>query len=129
MTDQNPTECKHYRGGVCGRRKGCYRPCLFKCGVPCSDYKSKVCLMLILKGKWYDMIESGEKREEYRDLSRHWVSRIWCHKDEIKAVTFHRGYTNTTMTFEVKEITVGKGNPAWGAPEEEVFIIKLGQRI
>lgn len=24
-------------------------------------------LPLVLKGKWYDMIASGEKREEYRD--------------------------------------------------------------
>ena len=40
-------------------------------------------LDLDLKGKWYDMIESGEKPEEYRDLIQHWVSRIWYHKNEL----------------------------------------------
>ena len=28
-----------------------------------------------------------------------------------------------------KSITIGKGNPEWGAPNEDVFIIKLGKRI
>lgn len=45
------------------------------------------------------------------------------------AVRLHRGYTNTTMLFKCEGITIGKGNPDWGAPEEEVFIIKLGERI
>lgn len=49
---------------------------------------------------------------------------------KLKAVRFHRGYTNITMTFAIKEISVGKGNPQWGAPtERDVFIIKLGARI
>ena len=39
------------------------------------------------------------------------------------------GYTKRTITFEIKEITIGKGNPEWGAPKEDVFIIKLGERI
>ena len=25
--------------------------------------------------------------------------------------------------------SIGKGNPEWGAPNEDVFIIKLGERI
>lgn len=44
-------------------------------------------------------------------------------------VRIRRGYTNTTTLFKCEGITIGKGNPAWGAPEEEVFIIKLGERI
>ena len=27
------------------------------------------------------------------------------------------------------EITIGKGNPEWGAPKEDVFIIKLGNKV
>lgn len=43
---------------------------------------------------------------------------------------FSYGYTKRTMTFEIESITIGKGNPEWGAPtDEEVFIIKLGKRI
>lgn len=46
------------------------------------------------------------------------------------AVRFHRGYTNITMLWECKGISIGMGNPLWGAPaDKEVFIIKLGERI
>lgn len=33
-------------------------------------------LDLVVKHKWYDMEESGEKPEEYRALSDHWVKRF-----------------------------------------------------
>lgn len=45
-------------------------------------------------------------------------------------VRFRRGYTKTTMLFEIKSISIGFGNPNWGAPKDrQVFIIKLGNRI
>lgn len=99
-------------------------------------------LHLVLKGKWYDMIDSGIKTEEYREIIPYWINRI-CKKVsyefetsyttvQIKSydiICFHRGYTNTTMEFKVKDITIGKGKPEWGAPEKEVFIIRLGERL
>lgn len=33
-------------------------------------------LDLVLTGKWYDMIERGEKREEYREIKPYWVKRL-----------------------------------------------------
>ncbi len=49
---------------------------------------------------------------------------------EFDAVCFHLGYTSTTMTFEHKGMTLGYGNPDWGAPtDREVFRIKLGKRL
>jgi hypothetical protein len=33
------------------------------------------------------------------------------------------------MTYEIQSITIGKGKREWGAPEEDVFIIKLGKRL
>lgn len=102
-------------------------------------------LHLVLKGKWYDMIESCGKNEEYREIRPYWINKLCetatdsgicsgdCRKDikicHFEEVCFHRGYTNTTMTFNIKDITIGKGNPEWGAPKEEVFIIKLGKRL
>ena len=44
-------------------------------------------------------------------------------------VKFSYGYTKRTMTFEIESITIGRGKPEWGAPTEEVFIIKLGKRV
>lgn len=105
-------------------------------------------LDLVVRHKWYDMEDSGEKPEEYRVLSNHWVKRflkidggrekaleylsslpisqIW---QEYTHVRFHRGYTSTTMLFEIKSMHIGFGNPEWGAPDEEVFIIKFGERV
>lgn len=123
-------------------------------------------LDLVLKSKWYDMIASGEKREEYREIKPYWAQRLFLTGDymvvlkphEYKAgteeyakcikrlsqpngysdyarfdrythVRFRRGYTSATMLFKCQGITIGKGNPEWGAPEKEVFIIKLGERV
>lgn len=33
-------------------------------------------LSLVLKKKWYDMIASGEKTEEYRELKAYWWHRF-----------------------------------------------------
>lgn len=101
---------------------------------------------LVLKHKWYDMIESEEKLEEYRECTEYWIKRLLgttkCifaparqnvpQKLPIKdgmTVTFHRGYTSTTMIFEVKFLAYGYGLPWWGAPKEKCFIIKLGKRL
>ena len=46
------------------------------------------------------------------------------------AVCFHKGYTNTTMTFRLKRLSLGYGRTEWGAPaNQEVFILSLGKRI
>lgn len=33
-------------------------------------------LHLVLTQHWYDEIDSGRKREEYRDITPHWVNRL-----------------------------------------------------
>lgn len=111
--------------------------------------KPEYILDLVLKHKWYDMIDSGEKGEEYRELKQYYARRIlecygwydWCRTgckgcsvrhnnlSKVTHVRFHRGYTSTTMTFEIKGLSIGKGNPEWGAPDHETFIIKLGKKL
>lgn len=101
-------------------------------------------LHLPLKAKWYEMIESGEKREEYRQVKPYWSKRFTggdkplfsfrygYQEPNVKGYThvkFSYGYTRRTMKFEIESITIGRGRPEWGAPEEEVFIVKLGQKI
>ena len=85
-------------------------------------------LHLVLKHKWYDMIASGEKKEEYREIKPYWTKRL-TYPCRYTYVCFHRGYTSTTMTFAIKSIGTGQGNPEWGAPNDPVFIIKLGKRV
>ena len=96
-------------------------------------------LDLVLKHKWYDMIASGEKKEEYREFKTFYINRLIDRDKETvsnpfaykhyDAVRFHRGYTSTTILLECKGIEIGKGNPEWGAPDYNVFIIKLGKII
>lgn len=122
-------------------------------------------LHLPLKAQWYEMIESGVKTEEYREIKPYWLKRLLkvidvhhnhyedvdneCAqfytgnvdllKEDFKLggfqhkgythVKFSYGYTKRTMTFEIESITIGKGNPEWGEPTEDVFIIKLGKRV
>ena len=96
-------------------------------------------LHLVLKRKWWDMILSGEKKEEYRTLNDYWSKRLlngpyYC-GDKIdrykpfEYVCFHLGYTNTTMTFRIVRLSQGYGVPEWGGGNERVFIISLGERI
>lgn len=38
--------------------------------------KNQRILHLVLKRKWWDMIESGEKPDEYRDFTDYWIKRL-----------------------------------------------------
>ena len=45
------------------------------------------------------------------------------------AVKFSYGYTKRTMMFECRTISIGRGRKEWGAPDDDVYKIKLGKRI
>ena len=95
-------------------------------------------LDLPLKAIWYNMIESGKKKEEYQEHNSYWAKRFipekckYCCKPSLKhydAVRFRYGYTKRTMLFKLNSISIGKGHSEWGAPDNEVFVLKLGNRI
>jgi len=73
--------------------------------------------------KWYDEIEAGRKRIEYRDITPYWTDRLWANgvTERIEAIRFTRGYTNVSMTWEVTEINRNE--------EDGVYEIHLGKRI
>lgn len=115
--------------------------------------QGKNTLHLTLKKKWWNMIESGEKTEEYREIKPYWIKRLcryWdsledgatenkcinggcklsllCQRDETVCtkydyVCFHYGRTARTMCFEIQGIFVGMGKPAWGAPDDKKVFI------
>jgi hypothetical protein len=108
-------------------------------------------LHLTLKKKWFDMIASGEKKEEYREVKPHWVGRIakaypgqiggdFMDKHivvaykfkEFDKIKFAHGYGLHRPFFytECNGIDIGAGKPEWGAePGTAYFIIKLGKII
>lgn len=94
-------------------------------------------LPLVLEGKWYDMIASGEKEEEYRDMKLFWRKRITNviyksrNEDEPIVVAFSRGYQKQDMFFEICGICtrVKSIHPEWGEPETPHYVISLGERV
>lgn len=85
-------------------------------------------LHLTLKKKWFDMIASGEKREEYREMKPYWHKRLRSQKYD--AIHFRNGYSKNApaMTVELRELLTGLGILEWGAPEgERVYILRLGK--
>lgn len=88
--------------------------------------KNKKTLYLTLKRKWFDMIASGEKREEYREVKRYWNDRLMKDYDEV---VFRNGYIKgcPELKAEIKSIGLGIGKEEWGAPNEVVYIISLGK--
>lgn len=96
-------------------------------------------LTLTLKKKWFDMIASGEKKEEYREIKKYWGDRL-CNNSyqwldgfkEFDAVKFTNGYGKNapSITLECNGIEFGNGLIHWGAEKnKEYFIIKLGAII
>ena len=106
-------------------------------------------LKLTLKKKWFEMILSGKKTEEYREIKPYWLKRFtgnipyswnletyltkWLkNKDIPHQVTFYNGghYSNKlpNFTIELKDIDVRKGKVDWGAEKDKVyFVLKLGR--
>lgn len=92
-------------------------------------------LPLVLKGKWYDMIASGEKKEEYRDYGAYWANRLHnflCRsREKIAIVSFSKGYKKAGMFFRIEDIskTIDCINPEWGEPTSQHYVIRLGERV
>ena len=90
-------------------------------------------LHLNLKRKWFDMILSGKKKEEYRDISRYWNRRLMglCTNDiKDTIIVFSNGYAKNRPQFEIEllNIEIGIGILEWGAePHKKYFILKLGK--
>lgn len=89
-------------------------------------------LALPLKKQWFDMIKSGEKKEEYRSISDYWRKRLMDKSGNFKRfdiVTFTCGYPSKYdierfITFVNPSITMGEGKPEWGAePGKKYFVI------
>lgn len=115
--------------------------------------KDNKTLHLVLKRKWWDMIASREKKEEYREVCHYWATRLlneqyrwysmntdypkdflgWMiehldHRADIQfrqfeKVCFHLGYTNTTMTFRIEYFTLSMGKEEWGAESNKHYFV------
>lgn len=86
-------------------------------------------LLLPIKRRWFDMIASGEKKEEYRSITKRYLSmfknaadengRFWC--------IIQNGYSKSSpRLYCYVEASVGYGKQEWGAdPETQYFVLKI----
>ena len=96
-------------------------------------------LTLPIKKKWFDMILSGEKKEEYREKSHYYFQRFRYynmkirnsedeefHKPRFRAC-FRNGYSAGSHSFvAVCWVDIGEGRPEWGAePGKEYFRLHI----
>ncbi len=95
-------------------------------------------IILQIKRKWFDMIVSGEKREEYRDIKPYYSTRFsnWfgilvkktgevirpCYGRQ--PVEFRNGYKRDSPSFVAMcSIRIGIGKQEWGAEKGKKYFI------
>ena len=93
-------------------------------------------MILPIKKKWFDMILSGEKKEEYREIKPYYKSRF--HTAGLidryglptisnARITFRKGYyANSQVIVANCTIFILPGRPEWGAePGKEYYVLKI----
>lgn len=87
-------------------------------------------LMLPITKKWFDMIDAGEKTEEYREIKPYWRDRFYkaglCFENGMpKApaeVVFVNGYGNDRPAIRaLVRLSIGRGRPEWGAAPGAIY--------
>jgi hypothetical protein len=82
-------------------------------------------LTLPIKKKWFDMIKSGNKKEEYREIKPYWTSRFskynWALPFEI---IFRNGYGNSKPAIKCNvKLETDYGCTNWGAEIGKVYYV------
>jgi len=71
-------------------------------------------LHLMLHGKWFDSVNHGDKRIEYRQIKPRWTKQIWEKRDTLKTLVLHRGYTKNIIVAQIATIDIGScPYPGW----------------
>ena len=95
-------------------------------------------IILPIKKKWFDIIKSGEKKEEYREIKPYYdkrlkkympiynmyLERMICEEFEV---IFRNGYRkNSPIIYCICKLRIGHGKPEWGAePNKEYYILDI----
>ena len=99
-------------------------------------------LVFPIKKKWFDMILSGEKKEEYRELKPYYKSRIRkefsCYPysgipcgEDYQNVEFRNGYGSSVPAFiALCKVDIKTGKPEWGAePGVEYYVFSIDKIV
>lgn len=94
-------------------------------------------LVLPIKKKWFDMIASGEKKEEYREIKPYYTTRfqnLWRGSliggRAERKIMFRNGYSSKSPSFiAICTIDIGIGKEEWGAePRKEYYRLHIKER-
>lgn len=84
---------------------------------------------LQMKKPWLQQIKCGYKKEEYREYKDFYHSRFkkFVDTEEVIQVTLINGYKKDSPRLTVLcTVTIGMGNPCWGAPTDRpVYILQI----
>lgn len=86
-------------------------------------------LTLPIKKKWFDMITSGEKKEEYREIKPYYDNRLYIYTkiDVPTDIILRNGYSKSSPTIKIRcFVDKGYGKPEWGAePNKLYYVLKI----
>lgn len=97
-------------------------------------------LTLPIKKKWFDMIKSGEKKEEYREIKPYWTKRFAHNLYDLiiynptatisyaqGTLRFKNGYQKNAPIIECFiELRQDYGKKEWGAePNKLYYVLKI----
>lgn len=83
-------------------------------------------LTLPIKKQWFDMILSGEKKEEYRSITPRY-ERMFKNAGDVFTCRIRNGYSVSSPSAIITcTYHVGTGKPEWGAePGKEYFVLSI----
>ena len=88
-------------------------------------------LTLPIKKKWFDMIKSGEKKEEYREIKPYYTSRFESQVEKNNSCKFdiilRNGYSKLSPSIKCRiYIYKGYGKEVWGGnPNKKYYVLKI----
>lgn len=87
-------------------------------------------LTLPIKKKWFDMIKSGEKKEEYREIKKYYITRfarLGVGDNSQHELILKNGYHKDSPFIKCKvEIIQDYGKKEWGAePGKLYYVLKI----
>lgn len=104
-------------------------------------------MYLQIKKKWFDMIVSGEKKEEYREIKPYYDTRFQnlfgfimlerkgkieilrgvlpeIEREPVQEIIFRNGYSTKAPMIKAKcSIRIGTGKEKWGAEKGKIYYI------
>lgn len=88
-------------------------------------------LILLIKKKWFDMIKSGEKKEDYREIKPYYDKRLKrefniCSEFEgiSHVVMLRNGYSKSSPTLKCSvRIIKDYGKEEWGAEKSKLYYV------